>query len=140
MRSSENLTSNQYALVIMDVFTGQMTNDVLNLLRDNNILLTNVRPSMIKFYQRLDLTLNGFSKLFMAGKFNDWDVGQVCAQLDKGAIINEIDIKLRLSLMKPLHAGWLVNFYNHITSGAKEEKLLIVDRPRQVIEMLLLLV
>ena len=122
------------------MFTGQMTNDVLNLLRDNNILLTNVRPSMIKFYQRLDLTLNGFSKLFMAGKFNDWDAGQVCAQLDKGVIINEIDIKLRLSLMKPLHAGWLVNFYNHITSGAKEEKLLIVDRPRQVIEMLLLLV
>ena len=140
MRSSENLTSNQYALVIMDVFTGQMTNDVLNLLRDNNILLTNVRPSMIKFYQRLDLTLNGFSKLFMTGKFNDWDTGQVCAQLDKGVLINEIDIKLRLPLMKPLHAGWLVNFHNHITSGAKEEKLLIVDRPRQVIEMLLLLV
>ena len=29
---SENLTSDQYALVIMDVFTGQMTSDVLNLL------------------------------------------------------------------------------------------------------------
>ena len=64
----------------------------------------------------------------------------MCAQLDKGVLINEIDIKLRLPLMKPLHAGWLVNFHNHITSGAKEEKLLIVDRPRQVIEMLLLLV
>ena len=31
--------------------------------------------------------------------------------------IDEIDIKLRLSLLKPLHAGWLVNFYNHMTSG-----------------------
>ena len=94
---------------------------------------------MIKFYRPLDLTLNGFSKPFMAQEFNDWYTGQVCAELDKGVIINEIDIKLRLSLIKPLHAGWLFNFYNHMTSGAKK-KFLIVDKPRQVIKMLLLLV
>ena len=33
VRSSENLTSDQYALVIMNVFTGQMTSDMLNLLQ-----------------------------------------------------------------------------------------------------------
>ena len=35
VRWSDDLSANQYALVIMDVFTGQMTSDVLNLLRDN---------------------------------------------------------------------------------------------------------
>ena len=105
---SENLTSDQYVLVIMDVFTGQMTRDLLNLLRDNNILLTNVPPNMTKFYQPLHF--NGFSNRFMARKFNDWYAGQVSAQLDKGVDINEIDIKWRLYLMKPLHAGWLVDF------------------------------
>lgn len=49
MRSSENLTSDQYVLVTTDVFTGQIISDVLNLLRDNNILLSNVPPNMTKF-------------------------------------------------------------------------------------------
>ena len=104
----------------MDVFTSQMTSDVLNLPQDNNILLANVPPNINKFYQPLDLTVNGFSKHFMARKFNDWYTGQVSAQLDKGVNIDEIDIKLHLSLMKPLHAGWLVDVYNHMTSGAEK--------------------
>ena len=72
LRSSENLTSDQYTLVIMDMFSGKMTGDVLNLLRNSNILLTNVPPNMTKFYQPLDLTVNGFSKGFMVQKFNIW--------------------------------------------------------------------
>ena len=71
VRWSDGLSANQYALVIMDVFTGQMTSDVLNLLRDNKILLTNVPANMTKFYQPLDLTINGYAKRFMARKFND---------------------------------------------------------------------
>ena len=94
----------------MDMFIGKMTGDMLNFLPDNNILLANVPPNMTKFYQPLDLTVNGFSKRFMARKFNDWYTWQVSAQLDKGVSIDDIDIKLRLSLMKPLHAGWLVDF------------------------------
>ena len=43
------------------------------------------------------------------------------AQLDKGIAINEIDIKLCLSLLKPLHAEWLVDFYNHMTSGVAKK-------------------
>ena len=43
------------------------------------------------------------------------------AKLDKGIAIDEIDIKLRLSLLKPLHAEWLVDFYNHMTSGAAKK-------------------
>ena len=43
-----------------------MTSDVLNLLQDNKILLTNVPANMTKFYQPLDLTVNGYAKRFMA--------------------------------------------------------------------------
>ena len=117
MRSSDGLSVNQYALVIMDVFIGQMRSDVLNLLRDNKILLTNVPANMTKFYQPLDLTVNGYAKRFMARKFNDWYTQQVSARLDKGIAIDEIDIKLPLSLLKLLHAEWLVDIYNHMTSG-----------------------
>ena len=92
------------------MFSGKMIGDVLNLLRNSNILLTNVPPNMTKFYQPLDLTVNGFSKGFMVQKFNIWYTWQVNAQLDKGVNIEEIDIKLPLSLMKPFHARWLVDF------------------------------
>ena len=61
----------------------------------------------------------------MARKFNDWYTGQVSAQLDKGVSTDEVDIKLHLSLMKPLHAGWLVDFYNHMTSGAEKK---VIDK------------
>ena len=62
---------------------------------------------MTKFYQPLDLTVNGYAKRFTAQKFNEWHTQQVSAQLDKDIIIDEIDIKLCLSLLKPLHAEWL---------------------------------
>ena len=105
----------------MDVFTGQMTIDVLNLLRDNKILLANVPANMIKFYQQLDLTVNSYAKRFITRKFNDWYTQQKSAQLDKGIAIDEINIKLPLSLLKPLYAEWLVDFYNHMTSGAAKK-------------------
>ena len=119
VRSLGEISEDQHALVIMDVFTGQMTSEVLNLLRDNKILLTNIPPNMTKFYQPLDLTVNGIAKKFMARKFNDWYTDQVSAQLQKGVPIDEIDIKLRLSLLKPLHAGWIVDFYNYMTGDGK---------------------
>ena len=120
-REFRQRTLRQVRIVVMDVFTGQVTSDVLNLLRDNKIFLTNVPPNMTKFYQPLDLTVNGFAKRFMARKFNDWYTEQVSAQLDKGIAIDDIDIKLRLSLVKPLHASWLVDLYNHMTSGAAKD-------------------
>ena len=88
--SSQNITSDRCALVIMDVFTGKTTSDVLNLLRDDNILLIKASPNMTKFYQTLDLTVNRFSKRFIARKFNDWCTEQESAQLEKGVNINEI--------------------------------------------------
>ena len=72
----------------MDVFTGQMTSEVLTLLLSNNILVTNVPANMTKFYQPLDLTVNGYAKRYMARKFNDWYTDQVSAELDKGVPVD----------------------------------------------------
>ena len=119
-RTSRQLYPNQKALVIMDVFTGQMTREVLDLLEDSNILVTNVPPNMTKFYQPLDLTVNGFVKRFMSRKFNGWYTDQVSKQMDNGVKLEDIDVKLRLSTLKPLHAGWLVDLYNHYDVGRCE--------------------
>ena len=37
-------------------------------------------------------------------------------QLQSGANLEDIDVDFRLSIMKPLHAQWLVNVYNYFTS------------------------
>ena len=63
IRSSRNIPD-QYALVIMDVFTGKKTTKVINLLKDNKILVTNISANMTRFYQPLDLTVDGYAKKF----------------------------------------------------------------------------
>ena len=113
IRSSQNIPD-QYALVIMDVFTGQKTTKVINLLKDNKRLVTNISANMTRFYEPLDLTVNGYSKKFLSRKFNSQYTDQISLQLEKGVPTDEIDIKLRLSLMRPLHAEWITDFYNHM--------------------------
>ena len=60
---------------------------------------------MTKYYQPLDLTVNGVCKRFLAKMFNYWYTSEVFKQLEDGKHIEFVDIKLRLSIMKPLHAN-----------------------------------
>ena len=36
--------------------------------------------------------------------------------MDAGISFEEVDVKLRLSVMKPIHAHWMVQLYNHMTT------------------------
>ena len=58
--------------MVMDVFTGQMTEDVVKQYQDNNILIANLPRNMTKYYQRLDLTVNGYCKKLLKRKFTQW--------------------------------------------------------------------
>ena len=118
-RELKGLDVEQKALVIMDVFTGQMISDVIEVLQENNILVTNVPANMTRFYQPLDLTVNGSAKRFLAKKFNGWYSQQISDELESGKSLEEIDAKLRLSTLKPLHAGWIVDLCNYIINGWK---------------------
>ena len=116
IRFSEDIPNDQYSLVIMDAFTGQKTSEVLDLLNANKILVTNVPLNTTKYYQPLDLTGNGYAKEFMSRKFSGWYTQQISLQLEKGVPIDEIDAKLHLSLIKPLHAEWMTHFYNQMAT------------------------
>ena len=59
-RLNAHLDAHQKALLIMDVFKGQMTPEVKELLEKNDIELEKVPPNMTKYYLPLDLTVNGF--------------------------------------------------------------------------------
>ena len=83
-RSVEGLDVNQKALVIMDVFTGQMTPEVIASYKEFIVCVENVPANMTKYYQPLDLTVNREVKRFLKRKFVDWYSKQVSDQLTAG--------------------------------------------------------
>ena len=58
-RLENNLPDDQKALIVMDVFTGQTTSPVVESYKENNICIVKVPANMTKYYQPLDLTING---------------------------------------------------------------------------------
>ena len=52
----------------------------------------------------------------MKKKFNEWYTNQVRQQLDEGKELKQFQVKLTLTTLKSIHAKWLVDFYNHMTT------------------------
>ena len=78
---------------------------VKEVLQVNNILISNVPANMTRFYRPLDLTMNGSAKRFIAKKFNGWYLQQISDELDYVEPLEKIDVKLRLWILKSLHAA-----------------------------------
>ena len=118
-RERLELKNDQAALLIMDVFKGQMTSPVLKVLSDNNILLQSVPANFTYLFQPLDVQggPNGFVKRLMKKKFTDWYAEQITKAMDEGQELESIDIPLKLSIVKLLHAKWLIDMYNEMTSA-----------------------
>ena len=103
----------------MDVFKGQMTCAVKELLNENHILLEKVSANLTYLFQPLNVQggPNGYVKRFVKKKFMLWYSDQVIRALDEGKDIKDVEISLKLSIVKPLHAKWLIEMYNHMTSS-----------------------
>ena len=120
-RTKLGFGKDQYALLILDVFSGQMTEPVKEMLRENFIHFARVPANMTNLFQPLDLTVNRSFKAFMKKKFTEWFSKQIADEMDKGIQLEDIDIKLRISILKPLHAKWMVEVFNLMTSQAGRE-------------------
>ena len=100
------------ALAIYDVFKGQVTKKVFSILEANNIYTVRVPANCTDRLQPMDLSVNKPAKEFMRRKFQEWYAIEVQKQLDQGATdITPVD--LRMSIMKPLGAKWLVSLYDY---------------------------
>ena len=83
--------------MIVDVFTGQMKPQVVQHYAESNILIVNVPRNMTKYYQPLDLTVNGYSKRFLKNKFNEWYSFQVSKQLGDGIMLENVQARTDLT-------------------------------------------
>lgn len=107
------LNDDHCALVLFDVFKGQCTSEVLKMLEDNNILYVTVPNNCTDRLQPLDLSVNKPAKDFLRERFQQWYGAEICQQLDR-CVTEQVD--MRMSVMKPLAAQWVVELHSHLTA------------------------
>ena len=108
------LEDNHKALVLFDVFKGQKTQAVIDLIDEYNCLSVFAPPDLTHIFQPLDFAINAKAKRFLNEKSEAWYSQQVTMPLNEGSDVCAINITLNLSVMKPIHARWLISFYDHM--------------------------
>ena len=68
---------NQKALVIFDVFKGQITDKVLSRFNDCNIEVVSVLANKTGPLQPLEFTVYGYAKKYCKSKFNHWYISEI---------------------------------------------------------------
>ena len=112
---------NQKALLIFNIFRGQTTDKIIKVLKDNHILVTKVPANMTHLFQLLDLTVKKAAKDYTKQEFSDWFTCQINTGLENGQELDDLEIDYWLSVLKPLHAKWLIFFYNYMTTKKWQE-------------------
>ena len=110
MRQQHKLNDEHPALVLFDTFRGQCLQSVLDLLQENNIYYILIPPNTTDKLQPLDLSVN---KYFMKSKFQEWYSSIIEKQLEDDV---EEEVDMRLSIMKPLSAKWIIDLYRYFQS------------------------
>ena len=123
-RKELGLRADQKALLTWDVFRGQTTDHVAQILDSLNIKVVKVPANMTHFSQPLDLLINGSAKNFMRKRFVTWNAEEIKKQMDAGVPAESIGVNLKLTSLKALHANWLIELYNVLTTADGRETVL----------------
>ena len=106
----------QKALLLFDVFRGHKVQSVLTKLDEANIDHIFFPPNCTDRLQPLDVAINKPIKSFIKEKFIVWYSEQVQQQLHSGKRIEEVTVKMTLSIMKKVTCGWIVGVIDYIKS------------------------
>ena len=110
-RKELSLPDNFPALVLFDAFKGQTTLASYQLLENNGVCVVNIPTNCTDKLQPMDLSVNRSIKEFLKNKFGEWYSKMVFQYLDD---MRRVPIDLRLSVMKPLNAKWLLEAHNYL--------------------------
>ena len=53
--------------------------------------------------------------------FTEWYSCCIVQELDSGKGVDNIDIQLKMLVLKPLHANWINDLYNYLTASKGKE-------------------
>ena len=110
------LSEYQKAMLIFDVFKGQVTDKVTKFIEENKCVIVYVPNNMTDQFQPLDLNVNGHAKQFPKKKFECWYAKQVTKQIDRGSSVYDVNVLFKLSIIKPIYAKWLIGPDDHLNS------------------------
>ena len=118
----------QKALLIMDNFSGQTTDAVLEKLEEKGIVLVMVPANTTDRLQPLDISVNKSAKDFLRDKFRTWYAEQVEKQLQAGVEATAVTVNMGMAVVKELGAKWLTSLYDKL----QREKTIIINRFKNV--------
>ena len=110
-REELKLAPTHPALVLFDNFSGQCTNDLFQILIQNNINYIFIPPNCTDRLQPLDVSVNKAAKSFLRDQFQEWYAQQLSGQIQGGTKVEPVD--LRMSVVKPLGAKWMLKLYDY---------------------------
>lgn len=109
VREENDLPLRQRALCIFDVYKAHRGQGLLDILDKHGIKVVFVPGACTDRLQPLDLIPNNIFKSYLKAEFQSFYAGEIQKQLSAGVDLTDIKIDLRSSVIKPLHAQWLVN-------------------------------
>ena len=121
-REELDLPPDQKALLIYDVFKGQKTDRVYDLVEENDCVSRYGPNNLTDQFQPLDLITKNMAKKFLNDKSEQWYADQISSQLDGGLDIYDVDVKTTLTVMKPIHARWLIGLYDYLRNNPDSHK------------------
>ena len=108
---------NKPSQTAIDVFKVQTTAAVYSLLEENGIVYVTIPNGCTDKLQPLDVSVNKSAKSYLREKFSTWYAEQVNLQLSGGKQASEVQVDMRLSVMKELSAKWLEGLYDHLRAS-----------------------
>ena len=100
-------------LLICDVFKVQWT-DVVKYVKKSNRKMVPVPNNWTNYFLPLDMTVNESSKSFLRQEVQSWYLQVIVKQMEAGKRSDEIKVDVRVSVVKPLQAKWIVKFYDYV--------------------------
>ena len=98
----DTIGEDKAALMIFDNFRGQVTDKVLNLLEQKNILVSLLPANTTDLLQPMDLSVNKPAKDYLKNKFEEWYSHQVAKQLEGKCVndLEEVELEQKLDLSR----------------------------------------
>ena len=107
-------TKEQYSLIVMDTLKGQDSAETKGLCLKNDCELVIVLHNLTNKFQPLDISINHKAKKFISHSFSAGYADRVNEQLKKGVATGDVNLSMKMSNLKPLHVGWIVDMYTYL--------------------------
>ena len=105
MKKACNIADSVKPLLIFDVFKAHRDVELLQLIKDSGFAYTFIPASCTGELQPLDLTVNAKFKILMKAKFIEWYSSKIAEDPSQ-------KVDLKLSVIKPVHARWMIEVFS----------------------------